>query len=315
MKRIIFLNVLIIISHILFGQTPGETVTDFDGNVYQSVILGNQTWLAENLKSTHYCDGTEIQDVVAYNNDTSLGDIYGLLYTWNAAMNGSITPGSQGVCPCGWHLPSDEEWSELELFLGGADIAGGKMKETGLDHWFAPNTGADNSSGLKILPGGEFDASHNPPMFRFLKEYAVFWTSTQINFSKARERALSYNDTKSLTIDWYKTLKYSIRCVKDNSIVAVENEEYLPNKFELGQNYPNPFNPNTTFQYRVPVEKHIRITLYDMLGNEISSLYNGIQAPGIHSITIEGSDIPSGFYYYQLESDDVELTNSCILVK
>ena len=80
------------------------------------MIIGDQIWLAENLKSTHYCDGTEIPDVVAYNNDDSLADIYGLLYTWDAAMNGSNIPSSQGACPCGWHVPSDEEWIELETF-------------------------------------------------------------------------------------------------------------------------------------------------------------------------------------------------------
>jgi uncharacterized protein (TIGR02145 family) len=112
MVRIRFLlnlAVIIIIIHVsAYAQASGIPATDFDGNIYQSVILGNQTWLGESLKSLHYCYGSEIPDVVAYNNDENLASIYGRLYTWDAAMNGSTYVSSQGACPCGWHVPSDE---------------------------------------------------------------------------------------------------------------------------------------------------------------------------------------------------------------
>ena len=85
-----------------------QTITDYDGNIYETVTICDQIWLKENLKSLHYCDGEPIPGVVAYNNDDSLGSIYGLLYTWDAAMNGSTEPGAQGVCPCDWHVPTDE---------------------------------------------------------------------------------------------------------------------------------------------------------------------------------------------------------------
>ena len=313
--RYSFYLLLFVFTFQIYAQSPGDTVTDFDGNVYESVILGNQTWLAENLKSTHYCDGSEIPDVVSYNNDPSLGDIYWLLYTWNAAMNGSTTPGEQGVCPCGWHVPSDEEWSELETFLGGADIAGGKMKETGLDHWYSPNTGADNTSGLTILAAGEFDASYNPPSFRFLKEYAVFWTSTQINLLKARERAISYNNTKSLTVDWYKTLKYSIRCVKNNSTVAIDNEGNSPNSLELKQNYPNPFNPNTTIEVNLDKATKVSVSLYNSLGDKVQTIYNGYLESGKNKLNIDGSQLPSGQYFYKMDTDAASIIKKCTLIK
>lgn len=164
-----------------------ETVTDYDGNVYQTVHIGDQIWMKENLKVTHYSDGTSIplvedalewdalaNDSKAYcwnDNNTSNGVIYGALYSGAAAINGSTGSDSkpsrlQGVCPSGWHLPSDDEWKQLEMELGmsqaevedtgfrGTD-EGGKLKETGTMHWFSPNLGATNESGFTALPGGQ----------------------------------------------------------------------------------------------------------------------------------------------------------------
>ena len=142
--------------------------------------------MAENLKSTHYADGTPLVsgtgagDITGdyttkyyffFNDDSATyWDTYGALYTWAAVMNGEASSnnnpsGVQGVCPDGWHLPSDTAWKELEMYLGmsqaqadgtfirGTD-EGGKMKETGTTHWNSPNTGATNSSGFTALPGG-----------------------------------------------------------------------------------------------------------------------------------------------------------------
>lgn len=300
----------------LIGQSPGITATDYDGYIYSSVIIGNQTWLSENLKSLHYCDGTEIPAVVAYNNDENLASIYGRLYTWDAAMNGSTYVGSQGACPCGWHVPSDEEWRELENFLGGAYVAGGKMKEDGTAHWNSPNTGADNSSGLTFLPGGEYDAHYNPNKFSLLNEYAVLWTSTEISSLKARERYLAYNDAKSSIYDWYKTMKYSVRCVKDTFTTAINNNSgSISDSFKLNQNHPNPFNPTTMIEYNLPISEEINISVYNTLGNKVCELYNGKQTAGTHNILFSGSDLSSGYYFYKLESANHSIVKSCLLLK
>jgi len=196
------------------GAFSQDTITDYDGNVYHTVTIGTQVWLKENLNSVHYSDGVPVPGVVAYNNSDSMAAIYGLLYPWNDAMRNSTTPGSQGVCPDGWHIPTHAEWTVMDNFLGGWTVAGGKLKEAGYDHWLPPNTGATNSSGFTALPAGEYDANQNM-CFQFLGTAAVFWTSNQTSTVMARERYLSHDDAKSNQCPWYKTMKYSIRCLRD----------------------------------------------------------------------------------------------------
>lgn len=191
------------------------TVKDYDGNVYETIKIGSQIWMKQNLNSTSYSNSTKIPGVATYGNDEANADIYGRLYTWDAAMKNSTIESIEGACPCGWHVPSDTEWLELENYLGGAGVAGSKMKTTGIDFWNTPNTDADNSSGFSALPGGEYDDHDLPNQFRLLNEYAVFWTSTEVSDTKARERYLSYNSAASSTYDWYKNMKYSIRCIKN----------------------------------------------------------------------------------------------------
>ena len=315
-RKYFYLLIFVLLHFSLIGQSPGIPVTDYDGNGYNSVIIGSQTWLKENLSSLHYCDGSEIQDVVAYNNDENLANIYGRLYTWDAAMNGSTDVSSRGACPCGWHVPSDEEWIELENFLGGANIAGGKMKEAGLDHWSIPNTDADNSSGFTMLPGGEYDAHYNPNQFRLLNEYAVLWTSTEINSLKARERFITFNDTKSSIYDWYKTMKYSVRCIKDTFTTAIDNNNgSIPVSFKLNQNHPNPFNPVTNIDYYLPISDEINISVFNTLGNKVRELYSGYQNSGQHSLMFSGKNLPSGFYYYILNSSSNSIVKKCLLLK
>jgi uncharacterized protein (TIGR02145 family) len=289
-----------------YENDKSQTVTDFDGNVYNTVVIGEQTWLKEDIKSLHYSDGTEIPDAVAYNNDDSLANIYGRLYTWDAAMRNSTEEGAQGVCPCGWHIPSDDDWKELENYLGGAAAAGGKMKESGAAHWKSPNTGADNSSGLTILPGGEYDAYYSPPKFNLLSEYAIFWTSTQVSATKARERYLSYNDAKSSIYDWYKVMKYSIRCVKDTTSTALRNKDNkFPTSFSLEQNYPNPFNSSTNIEYSLAKPSNVHIIVYNLLGQEVRTLVNEQKNIGKYRVIWDGKDehgniSNSGIYYFRM---------------
>lgn len=318
----IFTSTFVIYIQLIFsyaGIFAQETVTDYDGNVYHTITIGEQVWLQENLKSLHYSDGTEIPDVVAYNNDDSLAEIYGRLYSWVAAMRDSTQPGVQGVCPCEWHIPTDQEWSQLESYLGGAAIAGGKMKDTGTTFWNAPNTGATNISGFTGLPAGEFDAYYNPNKFWLLHLAAVFWTSTQINQPQALERYLSHDNAACGRLPWYKVMKYSVRCIKD-SPVGIEN---VPNKnygYQLHHNYPNPFNPSTNIRFDIPAQTYIRLDVFNALGNLVKTILDATKDAGSYSITWNGTDnegnlLSTGIYFFRLKYGNFYQVQKGMLIK
>ena len=131
---------------------------------------------------------------------------YGRLYTWHAATD------SRGLCPTGWHLPTDAEWTTLTTYLGGESVAGGKMKEAGTTHWNSPNTSADNSSGFTALPGGyrgDFGA------FSYIGGYGLWGSATEANASYAWYRNLYYYNSDASRSLSYKYYGFSVRCVRD----------------------------------------------------------------------------------------------------
>jgi uncharacterized protein (TIGR02145 family) len=201
-------------------ENNSTTVTDIDGNVYHTVKIGAQTWMVENLKTTHYNDGTAIPLVTGntawgslttpgycwYNNDqATYGSTYGALYNWYAVNTGKL-------CPTGWHVATDAEWTQLTDYLGGENVAGGKMKEAGLSHWKSPNTGANNSSGFTALPGGYryLDGS-----FGSLTYGALFWSSSQYDAANAWGRSLGCYLEYVGRLSGSKTYGFSCRCLQD----------------------------------------------------------------------------------------------------
>jgi len=215
--------------------SSGGTFTDTrDGKVYQTVVIGTQEWMAENLaylpsvvgpdtnsSTTPYYyvygyDGTNVTDAKATSNYTT----YGVLYNWPAAMAGSASSnanpsGVQGVCPAGWHLPSDAEWTELTDYLGGEDVAGGKLKEAGYDHWQSPNLGATNETGFTALPGGYCEFSNN---FVGIGNCGYWWSATKY-FTTYRVcyRSLYYiySYVSISSGDAPEYYGFSVRCVRD----------------------------------------------------------------------------------------------------
>ncbi len=202
------------------GSPCGQPITDTrDGKTYNTVLIGTQCWFAQNLNVGTKVLGSANQtnnsiiEKYCYNNLESNCDVYGGLYQWDEAMQYSTTEGVIGICPTGWHLPTDAEWTTLTTFLGGEAVAGGKMKETGLTHWAAPNTGATNSSGFTALPGGDRNGYYGN--FENLTNYAFFWSSSQTDATGAWDRYLS---DFSVTVGRDDTLKinsFSGRCIKD----------------------------------------------------------------------------------------------------
>ena len=212
-------------------NTSPDTVTDIDGNVYHTVVIGDQEWMLENLKTTRYSDGTPIPNVTDttewrnvdepaycwYNNDISNKEPYGALY------NGHVTGNSKSICPDEWRVATDEDWKELELFLGmtpeqieGTGLRGNdegaKLKEAGTDRWRRPNAGATNEAGLTIIPSGRRDSSGK---FYDMRTGATIWTSSETSVSCAYYRHFATNATTiGRNPEGDKKFGFAIRCIK-----------------------------------------------------------------------------------------------------
>ena len=209
---------------VIFTSTSAEPVTDVDGNVYQTITIGTQTWMTSNLKTTHYRDGSLIANVTDsaawskfvtgaycdYANDAVNGNNYGHLYNGYAVSN--ISP----IAPAGWHVPSDTEWTTLSDFLGGIDGAGGRLKETKTDafNWTAPNTAATNEIGFSALPGGYRHIRSN---FYNKNDYGYWWSTSAIATTNIlMSRGLIFNAGNLLKYFGFdKGNGFSVRCLKD----------------------------------------------------------------------------------------------------
>jgi uncharacterized protein (TIGR02145 family) len=194
----------------------GSSQVTYEGMTYNTVLIGTQCWFRENLNLGTRIDGTQNQtdngiiEKYCYNNNESNCDVYGGLYQWNEMMQYVTQEGSQGICPSGWHLPAHSEWTALTSFLGGLDVAGGKLKETGTFHWASPNTGATNESGFTALPGGVRE-----DQFYSLTITGVFWTSSEDGSTEAWNRNLFNSSANIILYLDYKIGGYSVRCLKD----------------------------------------------------------------------------------------------------
>jgi uncharacterized protein (TIGR02145 family) len=200
-----------------------DSVTDFDGNVYRTVTIGNQVWLRENLKTTHFRNGDRIpttspafrdisQDTEPafqwpYGGDETNAPEYGRLYTFYVVSD------PRGVCPSGWHVPSLSEWQALINHLGTSHEAGGKIKASGFSHWNEPNSGATNETGFTALPGG---SRNEDGSFRNLGEFGSWWTSSP------SDRGANYFYIEHDAPNIFRTYIYqsklygfSVRCIKD----------------------------------------------------------------------------------------------------
>jgi uncharacterized protein (TIGR02145 family) len=200
------------------------TVTDTDGNVYQTVKIGTQTWMVENLKTTRYNDGSAIPLVTDskawanlnltmpgycwYYNDSSNKNPYGALYNWYVVNTGKLAPK-------GWHVPSDSEWFALAKYFGGDSLAGGPLRDAGITHWNSPNTGAINSSGFSGLPGGY---RFYTGTFNSIGIYGSWWSAVMIGSAYLLNNStyFGYADIFPMGMyDYEYGYGCSVRCIRD----------------------------------------------------------------------------------------------------
>ena len=201
-------------------QANGAMVADVDGNVYYAVAIGTQVWLVENLMTTKYRDGTSIPNITDntawnnltsgsycdYENSPSNSQLYGRLYNYFTVSD------NHNLCPVGWHVPSDAEWTTLAAYLGGDDLAGGKIKETDVTHWQTPNEGATNESGFTALPSGYRAITGQ---YSLKGANCFLWSSTESNSTNAWHRLLYYNESRAGRFEGNMNSGFSVRCIKD----------------------------------------------------------------------------------------------------
>ncbi len=206
------------------GDMASITVTDHDGNQYAAVEIGDRHWMAENLRTLHYADGTPIKGVYAYDNDETNVREFGRLYTWETVSS------PHGICPAGWHIPTEEEWQALEKHLGlkqdqiedkgwrGKQSEGIKLKGYESDFlWMDYSKRGVNATGFSALPGGVLTPGGS---FMGKGKYADFWSSTASDAETAWNRSLTWINLHPGRTKFYrgnsgKSWSFSLRCIKD----------------------------------------------------------------------------------------------------
>ena len=202
----------------------GPNITDVEGNSYKTVYIGTQQWMGVNLKVSKYNDGTTIPSITDYtqwqnnttgawcyyNNDAANNPKYGKLYNWYAVS--PTTNGNKNLCPKGWHVPTDAEWTVLTDYLGGVSVAGGKLKEVGTTNWNSPNTDATNTSLFTGLPGGYRSTNGN---YYYIGNGGYWWSSTESNTNDAWYRSLGSYGGVAYWDGPNEEFGFSVRCLRD----------------------------------------------------------------------------------------------------
>ena len=288
MKKKLLLAALFASTNI-FSQLPGNGMTDFDGNIYNSVILDTQEWVKENLNVAHYNDGTVIPQVTDptewatlttgawcyFDNNAANGAIYGKLYNWYAVAGIhdtiSSTP-NKVLAPTGFHVPTDAEWTTLTTFLGGLQVAGGEMKEMGTNHWETPNTGATNNSNFTGLGDG-FRMDFG--FFTGMGLYANWWSSTETLQVTANQlypwiRHLDHDNIAVTQSQASKKSGYSVRLISD-TVFSDTPSNMGTIKGEAIHIYPNPATDNVVIDLSsLTTSSNLIYVISNTLGQEIT---------------------------------------------
>jgi uncharacterized protein (TIGR02145 family) len=202
------------------AESPPSPVTDIEGTTYKTIRIGEQIWMAENLKTSTYSDGTgipEVSDATGWrdlitpgfcwytNDEISNKETYGALYNYHSVVSGKL-------CPAGWHVPSKDDWQQLRSISADTLSAGGSLKEEGTTHWRTPNTGAVNSTGFTALPAG---IRYFEGTFNSLSYFTSFWSSTEADSNNGWYLSLYYSDAVAGMNKISKKDGFSVRCLKD----------------------------------------------------------------------------------------------------
>ena len=292
-------NILLLVFTFMMLNTQAQTVTDIDGNIYNTITLGTQIWTKENLKTTRFSNGDFIATTAlpinndstsifqwSYNQDSLNISVYGRLYTWYAVTD------NRNVCPTGWHVPSETDWFSLANFLGGDSLAGDKLKETGTSHWLTTTATVTNSSDFTALPSG---MRGNPTGFSNLYNLGAFWSTTAWGssaFPRAYTFSLQANSGALHQSVSVANCGYAVRCVND--LTAGTQNLIHENEIKI---YPNPtkdkinisgeeIKNSTAFIY----DLNGRLIFQQPLTNKINPIDVNFLPVGVYVIKVVGMD-------------------------
>ena len=309
MMRKNYLTFILLILVLCFSSTINYAqVTDIDGNTYNTVIIGTQEWMAENLKSTRFSNGDVIPNVTDINdfyyqgapawayyaNNSSNGDIYGKLY------NGFVATDNRNCCPTGWHVPTDAEWITLRNFAGGEAIAGGKLKNSN------PWNGTDDY-GFNAMPGGLRYALAGDLNEGSLFGQGFWWSSEYVSSVD-----IYFYRAETFATNFYRaaenyTLGMSIRCIKDSGLSIDDNGIGLKKSFV----YPNPFSSTATLVLNSSFNGSIILKIFNANGQLVKEIS---KASG-QNVTIDSNGLTEGFYFYTVQTDDNKTENGKFIIK
>lgn len=300
MKKALFLFTILAF---LTLKSRAQTVTDIDGNIYNTVAIGTQLWMKENLKVTHYNNGTPIPNVwddntwsnlttgarAYYNYDSSIYEpVHGALYNWYAVPN---------LCPANWHVPTENDLIILIGYLGGTDSAGGKLKS--VTGWNPPNAGATNSSGFMGKPGGD---RYDSGPFNYIGFFGHWWASTPNGGNLRMAMLLSYDNAQAFKYYFNVHCGFLVRCVCD--LTVNQNKYGMTDK--IIQVFPNPADDRITID--CAEEKGSEVSVYNMLGDLLlqCKLNN-------HLNDIDISTLPAGMYVMKITGEDFTVLKKLIV--
>jgi uncharacterized protein (TIGR02145 family) len=315
MKHIYSVLFLLVFCSISYSQNPcpGVQTVDYGGKTYNTVQIGSQCWLKENLDvgtMIHGIDTAKNNGIIekyCYNDDPANCTTYGGLYQWNEAMQYVTTPRTKGICPTGWHIPTYDEYGTLKATVSND---GNALKAVGQGTGIGAGT---NTSGFSALLAGD---RYSYGSFFSLGLGAIFWSSTE-NDATYADNVYLYGDNSGISFsDDNKGSGISVRCAKDASTgIDDHSNNTLPKSIELFQNFPNPFNPSTTIKYSLPKSGNVKLTIYNALGSKIAAIVNEYKPAGYYSVQFNGNNLASGIYLYRLESGNYSSTKKFIMLK
>lgn len=295
MKYYIFLLAAFVF---LVSKIQAQTVTDIDGNVYDTVHIGKQIWTRQNLKVTHYLNGDPIPNVkdsaawcnlttgayCNYDNDTTNGSVYGRLYNWYAVHDSRL------IAPRGWHVPDYSDWDSLQVFLGYDLVAGGKLKEMGTGHWMDPNTGATDEYDFRALPGGQRTDSAYSGIFSEITMQGYWWSSSELDTIYPWGVNISYN-SEGMTNWAASTRKYgfSVRLIND---LPLDIPSIKTNYFNI---YPNP--AHNRIAIAAAFNSMVNLAIYNRLGELV--IFKQLSS---NDTAVDISSLGPGFYIIKLSA-------------